>query len=228
MKTAAHIVVNAAYAVRMPEENLPERQLRASDADRDAIAERLREALAEGRLTDAEHSDRLDHLYAARTYGELDQVTADLPLPSNALVPRRSSRPSAPAENVPVQFAVFSSTTVRPTGMVRGTTVGFALFGGTTIDLRNAEIAESGMDVTALAIFGAVEIIVPIDANVKVLGIPLFGGVHHEKDELVGDGPLVNIRAVVLFGGINIKRKPPRLPKASKPKKRDHDDPEDA
>lgn len=53
--------------------------LRASDADRDAVAERLRHATAEGRLLAEELEDRLEAVFAARTYGELDQVTADLP-----------------------------------------------------------------------------------------------------------------------------------------------------
>jgi Flp pilus assembly protein TadB len=53
--------------------------LRASDADRDAVAERLRNATAEGRLLAEELEDRLESLFAARTYGELDTLTADLP-----------------------------------------------------------------------------------------------------------------------------------------------------
>ena len=53
--------------------------LRASDADREAIAERLRHATAEGRLLAEELEDRLESVFTARTYGELDRVTADLP-----------------------------------------------------------------------------------------------------------------------------------------------------
>ena len=53
--------------------------LRASDADRDRIAERLRHATAEGRLLADELEERLEATFAARTYGELDAVVADLP-----------------------------------------------------------------------------------------------------------------------------------------------------
>ena len=49
----------------------PDPTLRASDADRDAVAERLREAHAEGRLTVEEVGERLDATFAARTLGEL-------------------------------------------------------------------------------------------------------------------------------------------------------------
>ena len=53
--------------------------LRASDADRERIAERLRHAAGEGRLLAEELEERLEATFAARTYGELDAVVADLP-----------------------------------------------------------------------------------------------------------------------------------------------------
>jgi hypothetical protein len=53
--------------------------LRASDADRDAVAERLREAAIEGRLEPHELEERLHTALRARTYGELDPLVGDLP-----------------------------------------------------------------------------------------------------------------------------------------------------
>ncbi len=54
-------------------------QLRASDADRDQVAERLRHAATEGRLTADELEDRLHDAFSARTYGQLEPLVADLP-----------------------------------------------------------------------------------------------------------------------------------------------------
>ena len=54
-------------------------EVRASDADRDAAAGLLNEAFAEGRLTADEHDQRLSAAYAARTWQQLRQLTADLP-----------------------------------------------------------------------------------------------------------------------------------------------------
>jgi hypothetical protein len=54
-------------------------QLRASDADRELVAERLRQATAEGRLTPNELEHRLGAALSAQTYGELDALVADLP-----------------------------------------------------------------------------------------------------------------------------------------------------
>ena len=53
--------------------------LRASDADRDAIAERLRRAAAEGRLEPEELEERLHTALRARTHGDLERVVEDLP-----------------------------------------------------------------------------------------------------------------------------------------------------
>ncbi len=52
---------------------------RASDADRDRAAGLLNAAFAEGRLTAGEHGERLDAVYAARTWRQLRQLTMDLP-----------------------------------------------------------------------------------------------------------------------------------------------------
>jgi hypothetical protein len=53
--------------------------IRASDADREQVAERLRHATGEGRLLAEELEDRLGAVFSARTYGDLDAVVADLP-----------------------------------------------------------------------------------------------------------------------------------------------------
>jgi hypothetical protein len=67
--------------------------LRASDADREQIAERLRKATAEGRLLAEELEERLETTFTAKTYGELDAVVADLP---GGVTPRRRERPRSP------------------------------------------------------------------------------------------------------------------------------------
>jgi len=53
--------------------------MRASDADRQRAADVLKAALAEGRLTMAEHESRLHRALSAKTYGDLQEVVHDLP-----------------------------------------------------------------------------------------------------------------------------------------------------
>jgi hypothetical protein len=73
--------------------------MRASDADRAAVAQRLQRAVDEGRLDLTDYDERLQQTYAAKTYGELDRITADLPAPSPARVPAKAvERTDAAAE----------------------------------------------------------------------------------------------------------------------------------
>jgi hypothetical protein len=51
----------------------------ASDADRERVADRLRQAATEGRILAEELEERVSRALRARTYGELDELVADLP-----------------------------------------------------------------------------------------------------------------------------------------------------
>jgi hypothetical protein len=64
-------------------------QTLASGADRDTAAGLLNAAWAEGRLTADQYDQRLSAAYAARTWQQLDQLTADLPAPAAAAVGQR-------------------------------------------------------------------------------------------------------------------------------------------
>jgi hypothetical protein len=72
-----------------------DRSLRASDEDRDAIASVLGEQHLAGRLESDEFQERLDRCYAAKTYGELDGLVADLPREEPARQAPRRWRPYA-------------------------------------------------------------------------------------------------------------------------------------
>jgi hypothetical protein len=70
--------------------------LRASDADRERVVNLLREHHAEGRLDMDEFHDRLNAAYEAKTIGDLDALTADLPAIDLYRLPSAGLRP-APA-----------------------------------------------------------------------------------------------------------------------------------
>ncbi len=97
--------------------------LRASDADRDRVMERLRRAAAEGRLRTEELEQRVEAALSARTYGQLDALLSDLPGPG--LVARRGGRPLAwvppalaLAIAIPVAVAVIAAAVFVVTGML--------------------------------------------------------------------------------------------------------------
>jgi hypothetical protein len=78
--------------------------LRASDADRDQVAERLRAAATEGRIGFDELEERLASTLSSRTYGELESVVADLPSAQPAR--RRSPLPASPVARIAIALAV--------------------------------------------------------------------------------------------------------------------------
>jgi hypothetical protein len=82
----------------------PDPSLRASDADRESVAAQLRAARQDGRLDTEELDERLGQAYAAKTFGELAPLTADLaPAPS-------ASPPPAPAPAAPAAPAAAADT----------------------------------------------------------------------------------------------------------------------
>ncbi len=82
--------------------------MRAADADREHVAERLRTAAVEGRLLTEELEERLEAVFSARTYGELEALTQDLPrAPAPSSRNRRSSAPIPwPAAVLVVMFVM--------------------------------------------------------------------------------------------------------------------------
>ncbi len=78
-------------------------QMRASDADRQQVIERLRAALDEGRLKMDEYIDRMGLASEAVTYGDLAPLYADLP--ESGAVVRPDPRPPAPAAPQPAPAA---------------------------------------------------------------------------------------------------------------------------
>jgi hypothetical protein len=92
-------------------------EMRASDTDRDRVAGALREHCAQGRLTMDELNDRLEATYTARTLGELQQVTRDLPeedLDYRPVAAYKRARPMQPRSGagitrLPVMWASYAT-----------------------------------------------------------------------------------------------------------------------
>lgn len=187
--------------------------LRASDSDRDRIAEILRDAAGEGRLGMDELDDRLSAVYAAKTYGELEPIVQDLP---NA---RGANAPAAPAaERAVYQFggtpdsasaiAVMGGFTRKGAWVVPANFTALTIMGGGQIDLREARFAESVTTIHATAIMGGIEIIVPEDADVRVSGIGLMGAFEHGATGVGKPGaPTIHINGLAFWGAVDVKRK---------------------
>ncbi|MFJ2787608.1 DUF1707 domain-containing protein [Streptomyces sp. NPDC093249] len=188
----------------------PPGSLRASDADRDRIADILRDALAEGRLDAEEHSDRIDAVYRAKTVGELEPIVRDLPgarthqesEPAFAYGPDDSE---GPADNL---VAIFSSTTRKGRWRVGRRTNAFALFGNIEIDLTEAIFAQRLTTINATSIFGNVEVRVPENISLRGNGSGIFGNFEVVTLEGVDpQAPVVVINGYSVFGNVEARPK---------------------
>ncbi|WP_150240133.1 DUF1707 SHOCT-like domain-containing protein [Nocardiopsis quinghaiensis] len=201
--------------------------IRASDADRDKVAERLREALAEGRLSPVEHEERLDTLYRAKTLGELAPIVEDLPSPGYdyASMERRSTTPSGMevlgseardlagqskgAENL---VAVFGGCERKGRWLVEPRTNVSVLCGGVNLDLREAVLSQHEVTVQVAVIMGGVEIIVPHGVRVINNTSAILGGTDlHGTDQVTDpNAPVVRLTGTCMLGGVDIKAKDPK------------------
>jgi hypothetical protein len=193
-----------------------DRILRASDADRDRVAEQLRQAAGDGRLSIAELQERLDTLYAAKTYGELEPVVADLPdsgRVASVLAPKPTSgEVSARVGGTPVARtakAVFSGLERRGQWVVPTHYHVKAVFGGAELDLREARLESHEVTIEVKAVFGGVDIVVPDDVIAIVDGTAVFGGFDDKvsTSQPAAGAPIVRIGGKAVFGGVSVHRR---------------------
>ncbi|WP_370414679.1 DUF1707 domain-containing protein [Streptomyces fradiae] len=188
----------------------PQGSLRASDADRDRIADILRDALAEGRLDAEEHSERIDAVYRAKTVGELEPIVRDLPAARTGQAPSSatlwgSEEPEGPADTM---VAVFSASTRKGRWRVGRRTNAFSLFGSIEIDLTEAIFAQRLTTINATSIFGNVEIRVPENVTMRGSGTGIFG--NFEVVTLEGadpQAPVVMVNGYSVFGNVEARPK---------------------
>ncbi|WP_371671161.1 DUF1707 domain-containing protein [Streptomyces sp. NBC_00289] len=197
-------------------DDLPE--LRASDADRERVAEVLRDALAEGRLDMTEFEERLDATYKARTYGELTPITRDLPaaLSSSVSMIKDVAGQGSWAQRIvggegssTWAVAVMSGFQRRGRWTVPRRFTSFAFWGGGEIDLREANFADREVVINCVAIMGGMQIVVPPGVEVVVRGIGIMGGFDQREVGTPGDpgAPRVVVTGFAFWGGVGIERK---------------------
>jgi Domain of unknown function (DUF1707) len=201
------------------------KSLRASDQDREHVAEILREAAGEGRLGLDELDERLNAVYAAKTYAELEPVIQDLPhsgtapapvaAPPGKAVSRIGGEPTSSSA-----IAVMGGFSRKGAWVVPAEFTAAAIMGGGELDMREAKFAEPVVTINAYAIMGGIAIIVPDDVDVQVTGIGLMGAFEHGPTGTGHPGaPKIIIKGLAFWGAVDVKRKPPKAKKPAKEKK---------
>jgi hypothetical protein len=185
-------------------------RLRASDADRDSAASVINNAMAEGRLTAEEHSDRLDAIYSAKMQADIVPLLDDLPGRATAPVPSAAPGGRAPAGRGSRIVAIFGAATRKGSWHVEPVTEILAVFGGAELDLREAVLPGNEITIKATCVFGGVEIVVPPEMRVIDSGTAIFGGREISGDSAESGqagAPVLHVTGACVFGGIEVKRK---------------------
>jgi hypothetical protein len=197
-----------------PAKRRAEMDLRASDTDRERVADLLRSAAGHGRITLDELGERLEAVYAAKTYGELVPITADLPAEHEA---GRILTEAAPADALPLvggpvsskrtAIAIMSGARRMGAWVVPRRMRAFAFWGGVVLDLRDARYESAETVIRACAIMGGVQIIAPDDVYVDVTGIGIMGGFGENRSNAVSNAnaPVVRVKGFAFWGGVMVQ-----------------------
>jgi Domain of unknown function (DUF1707) len=193
----------------MTDADLPRRadlaMQRAADADRDAVAERLRIAAGEGRIEPWELEERLGQAYRAKTYGELATLLADLPTS-----PPFTPFPGAGAEP---ETLVLRTTTVNikqaghwvvPRRITAESTTGWI-----TIDFTQAYCPYPEVTVEVITRTGWIQLLLPEGWAARVGPLSTYTGHISNKAAATADpgAPTVTVTGDPLFGYIKIRQR---------------------
>ena len=176
-------------------------ETRASDADRQRVAELLGEALASGQLSTEEHEERLQEAFKAKTMGQLELLTRDL------------ARPEPPVRARKRVGAVFSKIRQGGALSLPAELTVRSLFGATYFNIEHAEFEDNCVDVDARSIFGKIVIVVPENSRVHDDGGAIFGKRSVPSGPAESeDGPRIRIHGKSIFGKLTVWRAGTKVP----------------
>ncbi|MEL4357758.1 MULTISPECIES: DUF1707 SHOCT-like domain-containing protein [unclassified Luteococcus] len=197
----------------MPQPAQPS-DLRCADSDRELVADVLNAAYAEGRITQQEHSERLDAVWQARTFGQLTPITADLMPVGGArhpAVPATTGRSGVvvdPHNQNPEADSAFTIMgTVRREGhwRLRRRTTGLVVMGDLRMDLTDAVWEAHECVVQVPVIMGDITVTVPEGVQVRDETTTIMGDTKiRGLGPAAADAPTLVLRGLVLMGEVKV------------------------
>jgi hypothetical protein len=182
--------------------------VRASDAEREATVDRLRDAAGEGRLSLEELAERVEAADGALTRADLASLVSDLPAQSS------SAAPAVPTAQTRRLYGIFGGDTLSGRVRLGSEARVINLIGGADLDLTDAVLTEGEVTIRVFSIWGGSNIHVPDGVHVEHHGVGILGW---DKVEPPAEGrepppgaPMVRVRSISIMGGTDIKRGPPR------------------
>lgn len=189
-------VQQAGYQVRA------QASMRASSADRERAVDVLKAGFAEGRLTQDEYNDRMGRAYAARTYGELAALTADLPAAGAAA----AARPRAADL---LEFDQWGGNVSRTGRWVTPARIQVRVVGGNVkLDFTEAQISSPTLPIEADLEGGNLILVIKPGIAVEANHLAMVGGnVRYGKgtDQRVPDVLQVQLSGRLLGGSVVVR-----------------------
>jgi Domain of unknown function (DUF1707)/Cell wall-active antibiotics response 4TMS YvqF len=186
----------------MPPRPAP-RDLRASDADRERVIVLLGEALADGRLSHEEYSERMPRALTARTLGDLAVLTKDLAAPHEQPVQVHGGQPVT---------ALFTGAERRGRWVVPPALTCVAVRGEVLLDLSEAILQDRHVVITVYAFFGKIRLVVPAGVEVVMNATGVLGrqrGATTRRVPTSDEVPVIEIRGYVTASEV-LARTPPK------------------
>jgi len=171
--------------------------VRASDAERDAVIEQLREAAAEGRLTMEELTDRIEVAARAVMRSDLEPLTADLPVHGAAV----TAAPDDARERTFGDVKRSGAWVVPSHSEFRSWT------GNIKLDLRQATISSREIVIDAFTPFGTIDLLVPEGVQVEVRAETRLGTLKQQAGAPTPGAPRVILTGGTVFGTIKVRNK---------------------
>src|SRR3954464_8595531 len=170
-------------------------EIRASDAEREATVERLRNAAAEGRLTFEELADRIEAASGAVMRSDLARLSSDLPAP----LPARAADP----------ITVGTLGDVKRSGawVVPAESHFRTWFGHVKLDLREAQITAPETHIHARALFGNLDLLVPEGVSIELLATTQLGKTKFDTGPAIPGAPRIVLTGGTFFGDIKVRRR---------------------
>ena len=178
----------------------------ATDRERDLLVERLSAACADGRLGLAEFSDRLELALSARSTADIRRLESDLGQHGPAPVT------VAPRHATSWFVGIMSSAVRKGRWVLQPKSHALALMGECVLDLRQAEVVGSYSHIRAVAVMGAVRVIVPEGIDVDVNGIAIMGAktLRISSARPLPGSPVIRVTALALMGEVSVVTKSPK------------------
>lgn len=174
--------------------------VRASDAERDAVLAKLREAAGEGRLGLEELAERIDGALVAVTRDDLVPLTADLPVQRAPATGTKAAR---------WIVGVMGGGDHKGRWRIASRCTVINVMGGADLDLTDALVEGGETAIRVFSLMGGSTITVPDGVNVDFGGFAFMG-----SNDLAIEGaprppvgaPVVRVRAYSVMAGTDVKR----------------------